>query len=106
MNEKQNNERNTMSAFCEELMGKTDSINGLQRLMDDAAIILCSDGKTVASRQCGLMPNVVRMLYAKMVSDDKFAEVIIEASMRYSRYMTGLSHKIFKEDTPINKTIN
>lgn len=94
--------KTTMSAFCETLMDVTSSVASVRTPMD-AAIILCTDGNTIASRQCGIYPTVLRMLYSKMMSDDKFAEVIMEASMKYSQQLLGKFHKPFKEDLPYNQ---
>lgn len=101
-NTEQQQEQHTMSDFCEALMNETSKLVEMRK-DSDAAIILCTDGKTVASRQCGFYPTVLHMLYSKMISDMKFAEVVIEASMLYSRNMpSGKTYddRPFKEDTP------
>lgn len=101
-NNEQQQEKERMSSFCEGLMAATELLKDACT-QSDAAIILCTDGKTVASRQCGFYPTVLHMLYSKMISDMKFAEVVIEASMLYSRNMpSGKTYddRPFKEDTP------
>ncbi len=101
MEEKSNN---TMTPFCEALMECTAELADL-RLPNDTALILCTDGIRVANRQCGNYPDAVRMILSKMKADDRFAELIIEAGMLYSRHLTT-SHELFKEDTPIVQPAN
>lgn len=101
MEEKTNS---TMTPFCEALMEKSASLAEL-RQPKDTAIVLCTDGVRVASRQCGNYPDAVNMIIAKMKAEDKFAELILEASMLYSRHLTT-SHELFKEDTPIVQPAN
>lgn len=99
------NEKSVMSPFCEELMEATDAVTVGNRNANDAAIVLCTDGRTIGARQCGLYPTVLQMFYTKMLNDDKFAEVVMEVSMMYSRNLLGKFHKPFKEDAPIKDTI-
>lgn len=86
MEESIKNEKMSMSPFCETLMDVTGSLHNL-RQNGDTALIICTDGVSLASRQCGLYPEALRMIYTKMQADDKFAELILEASMVYSRNM-------------------
>lgn len=80
-----NNETNQESSqFCDTLINVTGAISNLRR-QADCAIVLCCDGKTVSSRQCGTYPDVLRMLVVKMLNDDKFAELFTEASLIYSQ---------------------
>ena len=81
-------EHPTMSPFCEALMDAAEKIANL-RTLTDTAIILCTDGTKLEARQCGLYPDALRMLYTKMSHDDKFAELIMEASLLYSRHVLG-----------------
>lgn len=81
-------EEKEMSQFCETLMRVAGAVGHLKKL-NDCAIVLASDGTTLSARQCGLYPDVLNMVYAKMVNDDKFAELIVEAGMLYSRYLQG-----------------
>ena len=86
MEESIKNEKMSMSPFCEALMGATGALHDL-RQNGDTALVICTDGISLASRQCGLYPEALRMIYTKMQADDKFAELILEASMVYSRNM-------------------
>lgn len=95
---------NTMTPFCEALMQHTASLADL-RQPNDTALILCTDGIRVANRQCGNYPDAVRMILSKMKADDRFAELIVEAGMLYSRQLVT-SHEPFKEDTPIVQPAN
>jgi len=91
MNEKEETikpERSMMSPFCEALMKSCEMIDDL-RIPSDTALVLCTDGKILEVRQCGLYPDALRMLYTKMSHDDKFAELIMEASLLYSRHVLG-----------------
>lgn len=102
MEETNKAEKLSMSPFCEALMGVTESLHEM-RQNGDTALIICSDGKTMASRQYGLYPDALTMIYAKMKTDDKFAELITEAALCYSQWIRGKrSEEPFKEDTPIN----
>lgn len=102
MEEKSNN--NPMTPFCEALMESTTPLAEL-RQPQDTALILCTDGIRVACRQCGNYLDAVRMILSKMKADEKFAELIVEASMHYSRHLIT-SHELFKEDTPIVQSAN
>ena len=88
-NETPKQEQSTMSPFCEELMAAASAVHSDHRTTEDAAIVICTDGNTVASLQCGMYPTVLKMLQAKMMNDDRFAEVVIEASLMYSGSMLG-----------------
>lgn len=90
-------ERSMMSPFCEALMNACEEVNEL-RTPSDTALVLCTDGKILEVRQCGLYPDALRMLYTKMSHDDKFAELIMEASLLYSRHVLG-------NKVPISTTI-
>lgn len=81
-----NEQQEQKSQFCETLMKVTGAIGHLAN-PGDTAIVLCSDGKAVSSRQCGLYPDVLNMVYVKMLNDDSFAELIVESAMMYSRYL-------------------
>lgn len=109
MEQKQNitpNKPSALSPFCETLMDVTLPVAGM-RQPSDCAIVICSDGKTVAARQCGLYPQVLSMIFCKMLNDDKFAELLTEASMLYARHTLGKNiHTSFKEDTPFQKETN
>lgn len=78
-----------MSEFCEELMEATGNLKHLMG-SEDCALVICSDGKTISARTRGQYPNMVKMLYSMMKNDDRYAELIIEASMLYSRNMLGI----------------
>lgn len=98
--------KDPMSPFCEALMDATTPVGQLRQDCD-TALVICTDGKEVAVRQCGNYPDAVRMIYSKMKADDKFAELIMEASVYYSRYLNRKSlHQLFKEDTPITQPSN
>lgn len=88
---KENNEKNKvreMSQFCETLMRVTGAV-GFLRQPNECAIVLCADGKTMSSRKAGMFPDVLNMVYNQMVVDDDFAELIIEASILYSKHLQG-----------------
>ena len=105
MEEKSNNQSNNqMSPFCEKLMEMSEPLAEL-RQPNDTAIIICTDGIKVANRQCGNYPDALRMVFTKMKADEKFAELIVEASIHYSRHLLK-SYELFKEDTPIVQPIN
>ena len=72
------------SLFCETLMRVAGAVGHLAR-PTDCAIVLASDGSSVISRQHGLYPDALNMVYQKMLYDDKFAELVLEASMLYTR---------------------
>lgn len=106
----QNNNSQTkepMSPFCEALMDATAPVAEL-RQNSDTALVICTDGQHLACRQVGNYPDALRMIFTKMMADDKFAELIIEASMHYARRTVGKSaiHVPFKEDTPIAQPTN
>lgn len=63
MEETNKAEKLSMSPFCEALMGATESLHE-KRQNGDTALTICSDGKTIASRQCGLYPDALTMIYA------------------------------------------
>ncbi len=84
----QEEKQKPMSEFCERLMGEVESLKELMT-EDDGAILLCTDGKTVSARSHGTFPNMIRMLYSIMKNDDRYAELVMEASMLYSRDMLG-----------------
>lgn len=84
----QEEKQKSMSEFCECLMGEVVSLKELMT-EDDGAIILCTDGKTISARSHGTYPNMIRMLYSIMKNDDRYAELVMEASMLYSRDMLG-----------------
>lgn len=71
------------SKFTETLMRVAGAIGNLVT-HGDCAIVLASDGQTLSSRIVGMYPDVLNMVYVKMVNDDDFAELIIEAAMLYS----------------------
>lgn len=102
-----NNEKNQMSPFCEALMEKTASLAEMRQPCD-TALVICTDCNTVACRQTGTYDSAVRMLLAKAIADDKFAELLVETSMRYSRYLNSRkAHDFLKEDAPASiKPIN
>lgn len=87
MEEKNNNEqqqeREPMSPFCEALMSATESLIELRR-PDDVALIMCSDGRTMSTRQGGNVVAARRMIYGKMLADAHFAELILEVAAAYS----------------------
>ena len=106
----QNNNSQTkepMSPFCEALMDATAPVAEL-RQDSDTALVICTDGNSLACRQVGNYPEALRMIFSKMMADDKFAELIVEAAMHYARRTIGKSaiHVPFKEDTPIAHPIN
>ena len=74
---------NPMSPFCEALMDATQPLNVLKQ-PDDSAIVICTDGHTVATRTLGNMGNAVGMITSKMLDNGSFATVIMEAATRYS----------------------
>ena len=76
----------SQSQFCDTLMNVTGAVGNLKRL-SDCAIVLCADGRTVSSRQCGLYSDVLNMVYVKMLHDDSIAKLIVEAAMKYSRHL-------------------
>lgn len=106
----QNNNSQTkepMSPFCEALMDATAPLCELRQNCD-TALVICTDGNSLACRQVGNYPEALRMIFSKMMADDKFAELIVEAAMHYARRTVGHSaiHVPFKEDTPIAQPTN
>lgn len=85
-NNDKNYEEEQISQFCDTLMNVTGAISNL-RESKDSAIVLCSDGRYMNSRMCGIYPNVLNMVFMKMLNDDKFAELIVEAAMMYSHHI-------------------
>ena len=75
-----------VSVFCDTLMNVTGAVGNLSK-PGDCAIVLCADGKTISSRQKGSYVDNLRMVYSKMINDDKFAELITEATMMYSDHV-------------------
>lgn len=96
-----------MSTFCEALMDVTAPLCELHQ-NSDTALVICTDGVNLACRQVGNYPEALRMIFSKMLADDKFAELIVEAAMHYARRTIGKSaiHVPFKEDTPIAQPTN
>lgn len=84
------NKEKKMSEFCEALMDATGKLGDL-RQESDCAILLCSDGNTLANRISGNMVQAFNLLLKEMLVDDNFAEVIMEACHAYS--MTTLQHQ-------------
>ena len=78
----------TMSDFCESLLDLSEKCIG-QKTDNDCAILLVSDGNKAGARMCGNYNNVLNMLYSIMKNDDKVAELVVEASMRYSHHLLG-----------------
>lgn len=88
-----NNESNQESSkFCDTLMNVTGAVSNL-RNQRDCAIVICSNGKSVSSRQCGTYPDVLQMVLCKMLSDDNFAELFVQASMMYSQRISARNKK-------------
>lgn len=71
-------ENRKMSQFCEELMGVTESLDKLTG-PDDRALVICSDGNTLAKRVCGNGDDLANMIYCLMLSDPGFIMVIHDA---------------------------
>lgn len=84
-----NNSNNPMSPFCEALMDATAPIAALRK-QDDCALVICTDGTTVASRQAGMCDTAVKMLFSKMKSDKKLAEIVLQAGLHYLKVATPL----------------
>ena len=79
-------ETDQQSPFCDMLM---EVVGPLSRLADinDAAIVMCANEKTLSIRMRGSYQQHVNMLLNKMANDDKFAELIVESAMLYSQRM-------------------
>ena len=92
-NNTQKQQREPMTPFCEALMKATEDLNSL-RQPGDSAIIICSDGKTLASRTGGTMEDATEMLFSKMRSNHAFARVVIDAVDMFTTYL--LKHKLKK----------
>ena len=73
--EKQEKEK---SKFSDTLMRVAGAVSHLAQ-DGDAAIVLSSDGTAVCSRIHGTYLDLLNMLCQKMYSDDKFAQLIMEA---------------------------
>lgn len=80
--------KESMSEFCERLMAVTEDMKQLME-ENDTALVLCGDGKTISARSRGTYHNMLNMLYSTMKNDDRYAELVMEASMLYSRDMLG-----------------
>lgn len=97
-----------MSPFCEVLMDATDGLP--QPMMTrDAALVLCTDGKMLATRKYGIYPNALRMLLYAMLNDEKMAELVLEAGVLYAEKIPRndktnqqTANVPFKYDTPID----
>lgn len=72
----------TMSPFCEAIMDATEVISS-QKTPSDSALILCSDGNTMACRVAGGSLQVSEMLKTKMQQDPVFAETVARAVFEY-----------------------
>lgn len=78
-----------MSEFCEALMGAVENINE-KATIEDGAILICSDGEKVAIRINSSRDVVSNALLGVMKNRLDFAELIVEAAMRYSHHMLGV----------------
>lgn len=103
--EENNTKQQEMSAFCEALMQTTEPIINLQQ-PDDAAMIICTDGKRVACRLGGSWIAAKTMVVAKMIADKKFAEFILSAASSYAAYSLQGEDVIKENATDYNETIN
>ena len=92
-----NEQQEQKSQFCETLMKVTGAIGHLAN-PGDTAIVLCSDGKAVSSRLNGIYLDVLHMVFVKMQTDDRFAEMIMEASIMYSARIQQTSGETTKEE--------
>ena len=90
------NKKEPMSPFCEELMQCTGSIKS-QKALSDTALVICTDGTSIGCRQCGNIEDAKRMIFSKMLNDEKFAEIILQAA---NSYICRISTK--QEDADIN----
>ena len=91
MNEKEEitkPERSMMSPFCEAMMNACEKVDEL-RTPSDTSMVLCTDGNILEVKQCGSYSDMLRMLYTSMRHDEKFAELIMEASLLYSKHVLG-----------------
>lgn len=66
-----------------------NNINELKR-PTDSALILCSDGTTMAVRTAGLSPRIADMLCMQMVKEPVFAEILTQALHKYFLRGIGL----------------
>jgi hypothetical protein len=90
------NEKEPMSPFCEELMQCTGNIKS-QKTLSDTALVICTDGISIGCRQCGNIEDAERMIFSKMLNDERFAEIMLQAA---SSYIRRINTK--QEDTDTN----
>lgn len=93
---------NIMSPFCEAIMDTTKNLNELRGKFDHA-LILCSDGNTMACRIAGAVPDIALMLRMKMQEDPVFAEAVGMAVFYYMRNMAYRTTPIDERMAPIEK---
>lgn len=90
--EEKNQEPPKMSEFCEAIMERTSDLNEL-KTERDCALVLCSDGDTLACRISGSPNRIVNILLKKMIADKQFAQVMSTAVHGYiihlSNYLAG-----------------
>lgn len=68
--------------FSDTLMRVTGAVSHLAQ-DGDAAIVLSSDGTAVCARIHGMYMDLLNILCQKMYSDDKFAQLVMEAVELY-----------------------
>lgn len=76
------NQEKEKSMFSDTLRRVAGAVSHLAQ-DGDAAIVLSSDGTAVCSRIHGKYLDLLDMVCQKMYSDDKFAQLIMEASEIY-----------------------
>ena len=92
-----NQEAPTMSPFCEAIMSATENVNTLKSSRD-CALILCSDGDTLACRMKGHPFQIRSVLLKKMLVDDRFAKVVADAVSSYVFHMSEYTNLLANKD--------
>lgn len=99
VNEPQQEEQTTMSEFCEAVLGATSNFN--EKATDsDVCIMICGDGKRIATRLQGSYPHALHVLVSLMDGNENIAELFTEACMIFSNKLLG--RRINKEQTEQN----
>ena len=73
--------KKTMSPFCEAIMDATENVSNDLRQPGDCAIVLASDNNTLATRFAGNQLQILRLLYRTMKANRDFRQLLIEVAM-------------------------
>lgn len=92
-------EKKTMSPFCEAIMDATESVSHLAQ-NNDSALVICSDGNTLAKRIRGNGFQIGNMIYTMMCRDQIFAVSVYEACRHWEEKALGYEKTLISATSP------